>query len=165
MSIVFSFLSPNLRTSQAANSVLPLIDGWGRGRKTCTIGHDPQLRSFHYALAILISLLLHISTYCDCNHLLHIEHDNHPSYLFSIIFVSIFCFLSPHSCLSFFFQSTIHKTSSCESLFLRLHNRKEYIWGYTYIYVCVCVCVCVDRDSSVGIATRYGLDDPEIKSR
>ena len=52
MSIVFSFLS------QAANSVFLLIDGWGRGRKMCTIGHDPQLRSFHYALAILISIVI-----------------------------------------------------------------------------------------------------------
>jgi hypothetical protein len=26
-------------------------------------------------------------------------------------------------------------------------------------------CVCVDRDSSVGIANHFGLDDPEIKSR
>jgi len=42
--------------------------------------------------------------------------------------------------------------------------------------VCVCVCVCVwrneicavgemGRDSSVGIATRYGLDGPRIESR
>jgi hypothetical protein len=32
--------------------------------------------------------------------------------------------------------------------------------------VCVCVCVCtVGRDSSVGIATRYGVDGPGIESR
>jgi len=34
---------------------------------------------------------------------------------------------------------------------------------------CMCVCVCgcgsVGRDSSVGIATRYGLDGPGIESR
>ena len=55
------------------------------------------------------------------------------------------------------------------------------------VHVCVCVCVCarartlvrvchhlnfrnvplifVDRDSSVGIATRYGLDGPGIESQ
>jgi hypothetical protein len=36
---------------------------------------------------------------------------------------------------------------------------------YIYIYVCVCVCVCMGRESSVGIATRYGLDGPGIESR
>jgi len=76
-------------------------------------------------------LLLHISTYCDCNHLHNIEHDNHHPYLFFNIFVSILCFLRPYSCLSVFFQSVIHKTSSRESLFLWLRDRKEYIWGYT----------------------------------
>jgi len=44
-----------------------------------------------------------------------------------------------------------------------------YIYIYIYIYICVCVCVCVcvcrGRDSTVGIATRYGLDGPEIESR
>jgi hypothetical protein len=29
----------------------------------------------------------------------------------------------------------------------------------------MCVCVCVGRDSSVGIATRYGLDGLGIESR
>ena len=36
---------------------------------------------------------------------------------------------------------------------------------HTYVCVCVCVCVCVGRDSSVGIANRYGLDGPGIESR
>ena len=30
--------------------------------------------------------------------------------------------------------------------------------------MCVCVCVCVCVYSSVGIATRYGLDGPVIES-
>ena len=29
----------------------------------------------------------------------------------------------------------------------------------------VCVCVCVGWDSSVGIASRYGSDEPGIESR
>jgi len=34
------------------------------------------------------------------------------------------------------------------------------------VCVCVCVCVCtVYRDSSVGIATRYGVDGPGIEFR
>ena len=46
-------------------------------------------------------------------------------------------------------------------------NLMVYVCVYIYIYVCVCmcVCVCVCRDSSVGVATRYGLDPPGIESR
>jgi len=34
---------------------------------------------------------------------------------------------------------------------------------FIYKYVCVCVCVCVyEPGSSVGIATDYGLDGPEL---
>jgi hypothetical protein len=48
-------------------------------------------------------------------------------------------------------------------IFKRLHscfymmklNDKQTI----YIYVCVCVCIVYSRDSSVGIALGYGLDD------
>ena len=32
-------------------------------------------------------------------------------------------------------------------------------------YVCVCVCVYLGQDSSVGIATCYGLDGPGIEIR
>ena len=39
------------------------------------------------------------------------------------------------------------------------------IYIYVYVCVCVCVCVCVGRDSSVGIASRYGLDGPGIEFR
>jgi hypothetical protein len=35
-----------------------------------------------------------------------------------------------------------------------------YIDGHMYIYIDVCV----GRDSVVGIATRYRLDDPEVES-
>ena len=39
-----------------------------------------------------------------------------------------------------------------------------YIYTHTHTYVCVCVCACVGgRDSSVGIAARYGLDGPGIE--
>ena len=37
---------------------------------------------------------------------------------------------------------------------------------YYYYYICIIIIVVVvGRDSSVGIATRYGLDRPEIESR
>jgi hypothetical protein len=35
----------------------------------------------------------------------------------------------------------------------------EVSWRFANINVCVCVYVCVSRDSSVGIALGYGLDD------
>ena len=53
--------------------------------------------------------------------------------------------------------------------------RRIYIYIYIYIYMCVCVCVyvvrqlrvniSVGRNSSVGIATCYGLECPVIESR
>jgi len=51
---------------------------------------------------------------------------------------------------------------------IRLRVQILHSWRmHIYIYMCVCVCVFVcfvGRDSSVGIATRYGLDDPGIES-
>ena len=49
------------------------------------------------------------------------------------------------------------------------HVGRIYIYIYIFVcvcvYVCVCVCVRVGLDSSVGIATRYGLDRPGIESQ
>ena len=44
--------------------------------------------------------------------------------------------------------------------FERISRKYNTIYIYIYIYIISCV-VC---DSSVGIATRYGLDDPGIES-
>ena len=59
----------------------------------------------------------------------------------------------------------------CEYIYIYI-----YIYIYVCMYICVCIysvymcvyiymCVCVGRNSSVNIATRYGLDGPRIKSR
>jgi len=54
-----------------------------------------------------------------------------------------------------------------------LNKPRMYVCVYIYIYICVCVCVCVcvcthrrvGRCSSVGIATRYGLDVSGLEPR
>jgi hypothetical protein len=43
-----------------------------------------------------------------------------------------------------------------------IYRTRHNLYIYIYIYVCIYI---VGGDSSVGIATRYGLDDPGIKSQ
>jgi hypothetical protein len=63
-------------------------------------------------------------------------------------------------------SSSLQNSETDRKVALQIHSGVEIVMScFDIMCVYVCVRACVRRNSSVGIATRYGLDGPGIDSR